>query len=95
MKLIQYNESIVSTMDAEGLVLLHKDISSYSVEYVFPAVYGLRWKTSVPGLLKGYNIVTSGGKVHVSVLVTRIDTKLVLQHMKAWRKLSLFWRIHS
>ena len=33
MKLVQSNEYLVSTVDTDGLVLLHEDISSYSAEY--------------------------------------------------------------
>ena len=33
MKLLQRYEYVVSTMDADGLVLLHQDMSSYSTEY--------------------------------------------------------------
>ena len=34
MKLFQYNEHLVSTVDTDGLVLLHQGIRSYSAEYV-------------------------------------------------------------
>ena len=33
MKLNQSNEYLVSTVDTDGLLLLHQDISSYSAEY--------------------------------------------------------------
>ena len=32
MKLVQYNEYLVSTVDTDGLVLKHQGISSYSAE---------------------------------------------------------------
>ena len=40
MKLVQYNEYLVNTVDTDGLVLHHQGISSHSAEYT-PAVYGL------------------------------------------------------
>ena len=46
MKLVQYKEPIVSTVDTDGLVLKHQAISSYNAEYasnVFPAVYGFKF----------------------------------------------------
>ena len=33
MKLVQYNEYLVNTVDTDGLVLKHQGISRYSVEY--------------------------------------------------------------
>ena len=33
MKLVQYNEYLVITVETDGLVLLYQDISSYSGEY--------------------------------------------------------------
>ena len=33
MKLVQYNEYLVSIVDTDGLVLKHQAISSYSAEY--------------------------------------------------------------
>ena len=33
MKLLQYNEYLVSTVNTDGLVLQHQGISSYSSEY--------------------------------------------------------------
>ena len=33
MQLVQFNEYLFSTMDIDGLVLKHQDISSYSAEY--------------------------------------------------------------
>ena len=33
MKLVQYNEYLVSTVATDGLVLQHQGISSYRVEY--------------------------------------------------------------
>ena len=34
MKLVQYNEYLVCTVDTDGLVIYHQGISSYSSEYV-------------------------------------------------------------
>ena len=33
MKLVQYNEYLVSTMDTDDLMLQHQGICSYSAEY--------------------------------------------------------------
>ena len=33
MKLLQYKEYLVTTVDTDGLVLQHQGISSYSAEY--------------------------------------------------------------
>ena len=33
MKLVQYNEYFVSTVDTDGLVLKHQGISSHSADY--------------------------------------------------------------
>ena len=35
MKLAQYNEYLMSTVNTDGLVLEHQDIRSHSAEYVF------------------------------------------------------------
>ena len=43
MKLVQYNECLISTVDADGLVLLHQGISSHSADYApmrFPVLKG-------------------------------------------------------
>ena len=43
MKLVQYNEYLISIVDTDGLVLLHQDISSHSADYAhmrFPVFKG-------------------------------------------------------
>ena len=43
MKLVQYNECLISIVDADGLVLLHQGISSHSADYApkhFPVLKG-------------------------------------------------------
>ena len=43
MKLIQYNECLISIVDTDGLVLQHQGISSHSADYVpmrFPVFMG-------------------------------------------------------
>ena len=43
MKLVQYNEFLVSIVDTDGLVLQHQDISSRSADYApmrFPVFKG-------------------------------------------------------
>ena len=42
MKLVQYNEYLVSIVDTDGLVLKHQDISSHSAEYT-PMVTSCLW----------------------------------------------------
>ena len=43
MNLVQYNEYLVTLLTADGLVLLHEGISSYSAEYApcIIVVFGL------------------------------------------------------
>ena len=44
MKLVQYNECLVSIVDTDGLVLKHQGISSHSANYApmhFPVFKGL------------------------------------------------------
>ena len=43
MKLVQYNECIVSIVDADGLAFLHRGISSHGYDYApmrFPVFKG-------------------------------------------------------
>ena len=43
MKLVQYNDCLVSMVDTDGLVLYHQGISSHSADYTpmrFPAFKG-------------------------------------------------------
>ena len=43
MKLVQYNECLISSVDTDSLVLKHKGISSYSADYApmrFPVFKG-------------------------------------------------------
>ena len=43
MKLVQYNECLVSTVDTGGLVLYHQSISSHDADYApmrFPVFKG-------------------------------------------------------
>ena len=42
MKLVQYNEYLVTSVAADGLVLLHVGISSYSAEYA-PTHFSCLW----------------------------------------------------